>query len=125
MRILGIDPGLRITGYGVVEWKLRPTLVAGGEDGRLFRSCDQGETWVLMATLADAVPINGLCWLPAGGWLVAGLGDGRVLRSADQGLNFWRGLLQRRHAESLSRRLRGGARPVVRRARGRLLGIWP
>lgn len=30
MRILGIDPGLRITGYGVVEWKLRPALVAGG-----------------------------------------------------------------------------------------------
>ncbi|MGE5610408.1 MAG: crossover junction endodeoxyribonuclease RuvC [Bacillota bacterium] len=31
MRILGIDPGLRITGYGVVDWKLlRPALVAGG-----------------------------------------------------------------------------------------------
>jgi len=64
------------------------TLVAGGEDGRLFRSCDQGATWVLMATLADSAPINGLCWLPAGGWLVAGLGDGRVLRSADQGLTW-------------------------------------
>jgi crossover junction endodeoxyribonuclease RuvC len=31
MRILGIDPGLRITGYGVVDFKLqRPILVAGG-----------------------------------------------------------------------------------------------
>jgi crossover junction endodeoxyribonuclease RuvC len=31
MRILGIDPGLRITGYGVVDWKLlRPELVDGG-----------------------------------------------------------------------------------------------
>jgi crossover junction endodeoxyribonuclease RuvC len=31
MRILGIDPGLRITGYGIVDWKLlRPALVAGG-----------------------------------------------------------------------------------------------
>jgi crossover junction endodeoxyribonuclease RuvC len=31
MRILGIDPGLRLTGYGVVDWKLlRPALVAGG-----------------------------------------------------------------------------------------------
>lgn len=31
MRILGIDPGLRITGYGVVDWKLlRGELVAGG-----------------------------------------------------------------------------------------------
>ncbi len=31
MRILGIDPGLRLTGYGVVDWKLlRPTLVVGG-----------------------------------------------------------------------------------------------
>src|SRR5512144_1015798 len=31
MRIVGIDPGLRITGYGLVDWKpLRPALVAGG-----------------------------------------------------------------------------------------------
>lgn len=31
MRILGIDPGLQITGYGVLDWKpLRPTLVDGG-----------------------------------------------------------------------------------------------
>ncbi len=31
MRILGIDPGLRITGYGVVDYKpLRPTLIDGG-----------------------------------------------------------------------------------------------
>jgi len=31
MRILGIDPGLRITGYGVVRWKpVRPELVDGG-----------------------------------------------------------------------------------------------
>ncbi len=31
MRILGIDPGLQITGYGVVDWKLlRPALVGGG-----------------------------------------------------------------------------------------------
>jgi crossover junction endodeoxyribonuclease RuvC len=31
MRILGIDPGLRLTGYGVVDWKLlRPALVDGG-----------------------------------------------------------------------------------------------
>src|SRR5687768_12892317 len=31
MRILGIDPGLRITGYGVVDWKpLRPELDDGG-----------------------------------------------------------------------------------------------
>jgi crossover junction endodeoxyribonuclease RuvC len=38
MRIIGIDPGSKITGYGVVEWKLyRPVLVAGGVirlDGR-------------------------------------------------------------------------------------------
>jgi crossover junction endodeoxyribonuclease RuvC len=31
MRILGIDPGLRITGYGVIDYKpLRPTLIDGG-----------------------------------------------------------------------------------------------
>ena len=32
MRILGIDPGLRITGFGVVDFKLihKPALVAGG-----------------------------------------------------------------------------------------------
>ena len=31
MRILGIDPGLRITGYGVIDHKpLRPVLIDGG-----------------------------------------------------------------------------------------------
>src|SRR5215831_18898040 len=31
MRILGIDPGLRLTGYGVVDWRpLRPQLIDGG-----------------------------------------------------------------------------------------------
>ena len=31
MRILGIDPGLKITGYGVVDYKpFRPALVDGG-----------------------------------------------------------------------------------------------
>jgi crossover junction endodeoxyribonuclease RuvC len=31
MRILGIDPGLRITGYGVIDYKsLRSTLIDGG-----------------------------------------------------------------------------------------------
>lgn len=32
MRILGIDPGLRITGYGVVDFRVitRPALIAGG-----------------------------------------------------------------------------------------------
>jgi len=31
MRIVGIDPGLRLTGYGVIDWKLlHPALVAGG-----------------------------------------------------------------------------------------------
>jgi crossover junction endodeoxyribonuclease RuvC len=31
MRILGIDPGLQITGYGVLDWKpVRPVLVDGG-----------------------------------------------------------------------------------------------
>jgi crossover junction endodeoxyribonuclease RuvC len=31
MRILGIDPGLRLTGYGVIDWKLlRPALIDGG-----------------------------------------------------------------------------------------------
>lgn len=31
MRILGIDPGLQITGYGVIDWKpVRPPLVDGG-----------------------------------------------------------------------------------------------
>jgi crossover junction endodeoxyribonuclease RuvC len=31
MRILGIDPGLQITGYGVIDWKpIRPVLVDGG-----------------------------------------------------------------------------------------------
>jgi crossover junction endodeoxyribonuclease RuvC len=31
MRILGIDPGLRLTGYGVVDYRpLRPALVDGG-----------------------------------------------------------------------------------------------
>lgn len=31
MRILGIDPGLRLTGYGVIDYKpLRPRLVDGG-----------------------------------------------------------------------------------------------
>ena len=30
MRIIGIDPGLQITGYGVIEWKPRPELIDGG-----------------------------------------------------------------------------------------------
>jgi crossover junction endodeoxyribonuclease RuvC len=31
MRILGIDPGLRLTGYGVIDYKpLRPALIDGG-----------------------------------------------------------------------------------------------
>lgn len=31
MRILGIDPGLRLTGYGVIDWTpARPRLVDGG-----------------------------------------------------------------------------------------------
>ena len=31
MRILGIDPGLRLTGYGVIDWRpVRPPLVDGG-----------------------------------------------------------------------------------------------
>jgi len=31
MRILGIDPGLKITGYGVLDWRpIRPQLVDGG-----------------------------------------------------------------------------------------------
>ena len=31
MRILGVDPGLRLTGYGVVDYQLlRPRLVDGG-----------------------------------------------------------------------------------------------
>jgi photosystem II stability/assembly factor-like uncharacterized protein len=60
-------------------------LVAGSEDGQLFKSCDQGQTWALIATRADSVPINGICWLSTGGWLVVGLGDGHILRSDDQG----------------------------------------
>jgi crossover junction endodeoxyribonuclease RuvC len=31
MRILGIDPGLQITGYGVIDWRpVKPVLVDGG-----------------------------------------------------------------------------------------------
>src|SRR5437763_17122764 len=31
MRILGIDPGLKITGYGVIDYQpLRPKLIDGG-----------------------------------------------------------------------------------------------
>jgi crossover junction endodeoxyribonuclease RuvC len=30
MRVLGIDPGLQITGYGVVDFKRKPELVGGG-----------------------------------------------------------------------------------------------
>jgi crossover junction endodeoxyribonuclease RuvC len=31
MRILGIDPGLKITGYGILDWRpIRPQLVDGG-----------------------------------------------------------------------------------------------
>jgi len=31
MRIAGLDPGLQLTGYGVIDWKpLRPMLVDGG-----------------------------------------------------------------------------------------------
>ena len=31
MRIVGIDPGLRLTGYGVIDWNpARPALVDGG-----------------------------------------------------------------------------------------------
>ncbi len=31
MRILGIDPGLQLTGYGVIDWQLlRPKLIDGG-----------------------------------------------------------------------------------------------
>ena len=64
--------------------RLWPAVRMAGCSGRVTRARHR----VLMATLADSAPINGLCWLPAGGWLVAGLGDGRVLRSADQGLTW-------------------------------------
>src|SRR5439155_6332555 len=31
MRILGIDPGLRLTGYGVIDYRpLKPALIDGG-----------------------------------------------------------------------------------------------
>ncbi len=31
MRIVGLDPGLQLTGYGVIDWKpLRPALIDGG-----------------------------------------------------------------------------------------------
>jgi crossover junction endodeoxyribonuclease RuvC len=31
MRILGIDPGLRLTGYGVIDYRaIKPTLIDGG-----------------------------------------------------------------------------------------------
>src|SRR4051794_24198772 len=31
MRIIGLDPGLQITGYGVIDWQsMRPALVDGG-----------------------------------------------------------------------------------------------
>jgi crossover junction endodeoxyribonuclease RuvC len=31
MRILGIDPGLQLTGYGVIDWRVvKPVLVDGG-----------------------------------------------------------------------------------------------
>ena len=30
MRILGIDPGLRLTGYGVIDYAAKPALVDGG-----------------------------------------------------------------------------------------------
>ena len=31
MRIIGIDPGLQVTGYGVIDWKpLRPALIDAG-----------------------------------------------------------------------------------------------
>jgi crossover junction endodeoxyribonuclease RuvC len=31
VRIIGIDPGLQITGYGVIDWKpVRPTLIDAG-----------------------------------------------------------------------------------------------
>jgi crossover junction endodeoxyribonuclease RuvC len=31
VRIIGIDPGLQVSGYGVIDWKpLRPSLVDGG-----------------------------------------------------------------------------------------------
>ena len=31
MRIIGIDPGLQLTGYGVIDWRpVRPQLVDGG-----------------------------------------------------------------------------------------------
>ena len=31
MRIIGIDPGLQLTGYGVIDWRpVRPALVDGG-----------------------------------------------------------------------------------------------
>ena len=31
MRIIGIDPGLQLTGYGVIDWRpVRPVLIDGG-----------------------------------------------------------------------------------------------
>src|SRR5690348_14517509 len=30
MRIVGIDPGLQITGYGVIDFSARPRLIDGG-----------------------------------------------------------------------------------------------
>src|SRR5688500_13750323 len=55
MRILGIDPGLRITGYGVVDWKLlRPELVDGGVI-RLKEKTQIAERLVELETELDAL----------------------------------------------------------------------
>lgn len=55
MRIIGIDPGLRLTGYGVIEWHLfRPKLLDGGVI-RLKEKLPVPERLVELETELDAL----------------------------------------------------------------------
>lgn len=55
MRILGIDPGLRLTGYGVVDYQpLRPALIDGGVI-RLTVKTSLADRLVELETELDAI----------------------------------------------------------------------
>lgn len=66
------------------------TLLAGAENGRLYRSTDGGRTWALHGEpwrdTDMLAPINALLWHEAGLWL--GAGNGQLWRSTDGGATW-------------------------------------
>lgn len=63
----------------------RRTLLAGTEEGQIFRSNDGGKNWQTSQPLEEPAPINALWSHPGRPVWVAATGDGRILHSADEG----------------------------------------